>query len=94
MIIATWQTASSLQNGANLDEPVVVLAMNQISQVWEHLFPVEQHRILRLLVERIQLQSDGLEILWRYDGWHSFSQQLAGHPFVAEQRNTEATIEP
>lgn len=67
--------------------------MNQISQVWEHLFPVEQHRILRLLVERIQLHSDGLEILWRYDGWHSFSQELAEHPFVAEQRNTEAALE-
>jgi len=93
MIIATWQATSSMRDGAHLDEPVVVLAMNQISQVWEHLFPVEQHRILRLLVERIQLHSDGLEILWRYDGWHSFSQELAEHPFVAEQRNTEAALE-
>nr|SPS04783.1 Resolvase, N-terminal domain protein [Candidatus Nitrotoga fabula] len=93
MIIATWQAASSMRDVAKLDEPIVVLAMNQIGQVWEHLFPVEQHRIVRLLVERIQLHSDGLEILWKYDGWHSFSQELAGHPFVAEQRDTETTLE-
>lgn len=93
MIIATWQAASSMRDGTKLDEPIVVLAMNQIGQIWEHLFPVEQHRIVRLLVERIQLHSDGLEILWRYDGWHSFSRELARHPFVAEQCDTEATLE-
>jgi site-specific DNA recombinase len=93
MIIATWQAASAMRESGDLDEPVVVLAMNQISKVWQQLFPVEQHRIMRLLIERVQIHPDGLEILWNDDGWRGFCQEMSEHPFVAEQRETEAAME-
>ena len=46
--------------------------MRQMSEVWENLFPIEQNRIMRLLIERVQLQEDGLEIIWRDDSWLRF----------------------
>ena len=92
MIVATWQASTSMREGSGIDEPVVALAMNQIGQVWMQLFPIEQHRIVRLLIERIRLHPDGLEILWKDDGWRSFCREIEQHPFVAEQRQTEAMM--
>ncbi len=92
MVVATWQASNSMREGSGIDEPVAVLAMRQIGQVWQQLFPVEQHRIMHLLIERVHLHPDGLEILWKDEGWHSFCQEMAAHPFVAEQRETEAMM--
>lgn len=69
-----------------IDEPTVVLAMRQIGRGWDQMFPVERHRILRCLIERVQLRDDGLDIVWRqnHDHWLDFA--IINHPFVDEQR--------
>ena len=87
MIAAVWQAAKAMKADDSLDEPGVVVAMRQMSKVWEHLFPIEQHRILRLLNERVQLQNDGLEIIWREEGWHGLLHEFKDHSLVDEQRN-------
>ncbi len=51
------------------------------------MFPVEQQRIVRLLIERVQLHEEGLDIVWRDDGWQQFQTELRQYPFVAEQRD-------
>ena len=86
MIVGVWQAGMALQERQELDEPTVLVAMRQMGTVWENLFPQEQHRIMALLIERVQLHEDGLDIVWRDDSWQKFSQELAGHPFVVEQR--------
>ena len=69
-----------------MDEPTVLVAMRQMSEVWEHLFPIEQNRIMRLLIERVQLHEDGLDIIWQDDSWQRFCRELERHQFVVEQR--------
>ena len=64
----------------------MLVAMRQMSEVRENLFPIEQNRIMRLLIERIQLHAAGLEIIWRDDSWQRFCRELERHQFVAEQR--------
>lgn len=91
MIIGVWQAGMAMQDREELDEPTVLVAMRQISTVWEHLFPTERHRILRLLIERVQLREDGLNIIWRDDGWQRFRRELEQHPLIAEQRDSAAT---
>jgi len=86
MIVAVWQATMALGEGKEIDEPTVLVAMRQMSEVWEHLFPIEQNRIMRLLIERVQLHQDGLNIVWRDDGWQRFCRELEQQPFVAEQR--------
>lgn len=86
MIIGVWQAGMALKEKQTFEEPKVLLAMRQISAVWKHLFPTEQHRIMRLLIERVQLRADGLDIIWRDDSWHQFRRELERHPFVDEQR--------
>lgn len=88
MIIAVWQAGMASQDRAAMDEPSIVVAMRQISTVWEHLFPAEQNRIMRLLIERVQLRDDGMDILWRDDSWPQFRRELERQPFVSEQRES------
>jgi len=86
MIVGVWQAGMALRERKEMDEPTVLVAMRQMSEVWEHLFPIEQNRIMRLLIERVQLHEDGLDIIWQDDSWQRFCRELERHQFVAEQR--------
>lgn len=86
MVVGVWKANMALPQRQNLDEPTVLVAMRQISAVWENLFPIEQNRIMRLLIERIQLHVDGLDIIWHEDSWQRFCREIGHHPFLTEQR--------
>lgn len=86
MIIGVWQAGMALRERQEIDEPTVLVAMRQMSEVWENLFPIEQNRIMRLLIDRVQLHEDGLDIIWQDDSWQRFCRELERHQFVAEQR--------
>ena len=67
--------------------------MQRIGDVWAQLFPAEQQRITRLLIERVQLHGHGLDIVWREDGWIGFGADIGAHPLVEEssEQAKEAT---
>jgi hypothetical protein len=44
--------------------------------MWDRLFPVEQARIVQLLVERVTVRLDGLEIILRVEGIASIVEDL------------------
>ena len=89
LMVATWRSCQRNPKGANLDEAQVVVAMQRIGAVWDQLFPKEQQRITRLMIERIQLHERGLDILWREDGWIGLGADIANHPLVEESALTE-----
>ncbi len=90
MVIAVWLSAQGqIQQSDDgdmetLDEARAVVALQQIGQVWAQLFPVEQQRIARLLIERVQLQPQGLDIVWREDGWQGLNTGFKEIPLVKE----------
>ena len=89
LMVATWRSCQKHPKGANLDEAQVVVAMQRIGAVWDQLFPKEQQRITRLMIERIQLHERGLDILWREDGWIGLGADIANHPLVEESALTD-----
>ncbi|AKJ30647.1 recombinase family protein [Caldimonas brevitalea] len=86
MVIAVWKAALEHPEGRDIDEAQAVVALQRIGDVWEQLFPAEQQRIARLLIERVQLHDGGLDIVWREDGWSGFGLEIQRHRFVEEQR--------
>ena len=88
ILVATWRSCQRHAAGADLDEAHVVIAMQRIGAVWVQLFPIEQQRITQLLVERIQLHGQGLDILWREDGWLGLGADIASHPLVEEMKES------
>ena len=88
ILVATWRSCQRHAAGADLDEAHVVIAMQRIGAVWEQLFPIEQQRITQLLIERIQLHGQGMDILWREDGWLGLGADIASHPLVEEMKES------
>jgi site-specific DNA recombinase len=70
---------------ARIDEREVIEALQRLDPLWDQLFPAEQARILQLLVARIVVRLDGLEISLRVEGIGSLVDELRLHD-SAEQR--------
>ncbi len=59
-----------------LAERDVIDALERLGPVWEELFPAEQTRIVQLLVERGEVQPDGIELRLRSDGLRSLVAEI------------------
>ena len=52
--------------------------------LWAELFPAEQARIVKLLVERVDVMVDGLEVRLRAEGLASLVAELRQQPMPAK----------
>jgi len=52
----------------DISEEESITALQNIEQVWDHLFPAEQARIIQVLIERITVRKDGISIKWHAKG--------------------------
>ena len=62
----------------DLTEDEVRDALGQFDPLWEELFPVEQARIVRLLIERVDVSPEGADIRLRLAGLSSLIRELGG----------------
>ena len=70
------------ENGAAedavLEEGEVIEALGALEPVWDELYPAEQARILRLLIERVDVAPDGISVTVHAAGIRSLVAELAG----------------
>ena len=66
VIVGTWRSARPEIDG--LSEAEVREALERLDPLWDELFPAEQARIVQLLVERVDVGRDGVDIRLRVDG--------------------------
>ena len=66
VVVATWRAGRNSDDG--LTEAEVREALRDLDPLWDELFPAEQARVLRLLVERVEVHPDGLDLRFRVDG--------------------------
>ena len=95
VLVGVWQSCLRHPAGADLDEPRVVVAMQNIGAVWDQLFPTEQQRIARLMIERVQLHGAGLDIVWKEDSWQGLDLGLdvCPHPLVEEMHDRDKGLQ-
>jgi site-specific DNA recombinase len=74
VVMATWRAAKA--EGGGFAEATVREALERLDPLWDELFPAEQARIVQLLVQRIDLKTDGLELRLRTQGLGHVVQQL------------------
>ena len=86
-IQGVWNTVR--KQYPEVDEPTTVLAMRRIGEVWKQLFPAEQVRLVNLLIERVQLLSDGVDIVWRESGWRDLAGELRADSIGGEMLEME-----
>jgi hypothetical protein len=75
--ITAARQEDSAAEGAMLDEGEVIEALGALEPVWDELYPAEQARILRLLIERIDVAPDGISITLHAVGIRSLVAELA-----------------
>ena len=74
IIVATWRAARGHDEGVS--EADVREALHDLDPLWDELFPVEQSRVLQLLVERVDVHPDGLDIKFRVDGLETLVSEI------------------
>ena len=75
MIVRTWRAGRRLIAGLNESE--VREALQRLDPVWGELFPAEQARVIQLLVERVDVSPDGVDIRLRTEGLSNLTAELA-----------------
>lgn len=66
IVVGAWRAARG-QNDS-ITEAEVRDALLQLDPLWDELFPAEQARIVQLLVDRVEIAEDGLDIRFRTEG--------------------------
>jgi DNA invertase Pin-like site-specific DNA recombinase len=74
IVVRVWRAAQL--DGEPVEEREVVEALQRLDPLWDQLFPVERARILQLLVARVVVRLDGLEIILRVEGITSLTEDL------------------
>lgn len=74
MIVRTWLAGKEFVAG--LRESTVRAALQRLDPVWEELFPAEQARVIQLLVDRVEVSPDGVDIRLRTEGLANLTLEL------------------
>jgi len=74
IVAGTWKAAKG--EDGEVAESNAREALQQLDPFWDELFPAEQARIVALLVERIDIGSDGLNVRLRMDGLVDLAREL------------------
>ena len=75
IVVGTWRAARGMEPGVTEQE--VLDALERIEPLWDELFPAERSRIVRLLVDRVDIRADGAAVRLRLDGLGSLVRDLA-----------------
>ena len=74
VVVRVWRAA--YLEDQEIDGREVVEALQRLDPLWDQLFPAEQARILQLLVARVVVRLDSLEIRLRVEGISSVVEDL------------------
>jgi len=85
VIVQTWRAAR--KQFPQMHESDVRSALVEFHELWNDLFPAEQSRIVELLVHRVDLQPDAIDIALKIEGMTSLCSEIrnsANVPQAAE----------
>jgi len=74
VVVQTWRAAR--RQGQDIGENDVRTALVEFDDLWNELFPAEQARIVELLVDRIDLKPDNMDITLKIEGLTSLCNEL------------------
>jgi hypothetical protein len=81
IIVGTWRAARA--KAPDLTEAEVRDALGRLDPLWDELFPSEQERIVRLLVERVTVSEAGAEIRLNLEGLAGLARDMAAKEAIA-----------
>jgi hypothetical protein len=79
VIVQTWRALR--KRSSDISEEDVRRGLLGFDALWDELFPAEQTRIVQLLVERIDMHAERMDITLKIQGLTSLSAELQPQPF-------------
>lgn len=78
IIAQTFRTAKALATEGEqpFEETQVARALEHLDALWDTLFPAEQTRIIQLLVSKVAVNTDGLDVAFRLDGLRQVTAEM------------------
>jgi hypothetical protein len=76
IIVGTWRAARAERDDITEDD--ARKALTELDPLWDELFPAEQARIVQLLVERVDVRMQGVEVRLRPNGLGGLVREIAG----------------
>ena len=73
-----------------LDEARVTVAMTRLDLIWDQLFPAEQTRIVKMLIEKVIVSPSDLEVRLRANGIEQLVQELQADPASTKREEAMA----
>jgi DNA invertase Pin-like site-specific DNA recombinase len=74
IVAGTWKAACS--QAADVTEADARAALQQFDHLWDELFPAEQARIVALLVQRVDIGTERLNVRLRVDGLGGLAREM------------------
>lgn len=74
--IVAQTVAAARKKSPSIEERDAVAAIDRFGEIWSALFPAEQARIVRLLVERVTVTTDGLAVDLRTEGLGTVMREM------------------
>lgn len=74
MMVRTWREA--IKENHDITEQQVRDALQNMHLIWDELFPLEQARLLRLLIEKIVVNADRIDIRVHAEGLNSLIRDI------------------
>ncbi|MFO0161879.1 MAG: recombinase family protein, partial [Alphaproteobacteria bacterium] len=74
VVVGTWRAAREQE--ADITEEGTRLALERLDAIWGELFPAEQARIFGLMVDRVEVGTDGADVRLRLEGLGSLAREF------------------
>lgn len=74
IVAGTWKAART--KDGTVTEADVREAIQRFDPLWDELFPAEQARIVALLLERVDIGRDGIDVHLRIDGLNGLAREM------------------
>ncbi|MCZ8280001.1 MAG: recombinase family protein [Acetobacteraceae bacterium] len=74
VVVGTWRAAQEQE--ADITEEETRLALERLDTIWGELFPAEQARIFGLMVDRVEVGTDGADVRLRLEGLGSLAREF------------------
>lgn len=74
--ILAGSTTAAKSHLPAITEEEARMALTTLDPMWDELFPAEQTRIVQMLVERVDIGTDGFDVQLRLDGMATFAQEM------------------
>jgi DNA invertase Pin-like site-specific DNA recombinase len=95
VVTQVWREISRLQDKttAGMNEMQVAVALSRIDLIWNQLFPLEQYRIVQLLVDRIVVSPNELQVKLHPNGVENLALDVIRDPNRPRTSNQIKSVE-